>query len=54
LSLVCPRGHPLAARKTRRWVDLAGHPVITVRPGYGIRPLIDGTAAQRGRACWRW
>ena len=48
LSLVCPRGHPLAARKTLRWVDLAGHPVITVRPGYGIRPLIVGTAASAG------
>jgi DNA-binding transcriptional LysR family regulator len=29
-------------------VDLAGHPVITVRPGYGIRPLIDSTAARAG------
>ena len=27
---------------------LAGQPVITVRPGYGIRPLIDGTAASAG------
>jgi DNA-binding transcriptional LysR family regulator len=51
LSLVCARGHPLAASaKPVRWADLAGHPVITVRPGYGIRPLIDGTAAQAGVA----
>ena len=51
LSLVCARGHPLAASaKPVRWTDLAGHPVITVRPGYGIRPLIDGTAAQAGVA----
>lgn len=48
LSLVCTPDHPLAARKTLRWADLAGHPVITVRPGYGIRPLIDGTAASAG------
>ncbi len=48
LALVCLRGHPLAARRTLRWADLAGHPVITVRPGYGIRPLIDGAAAQAG------
>ena len=48
LSVVCQRKHPLAARRTVRWTDLAGHPVITVRPGYGIRPLIDGTAAQAG------
>jgi DNA-binding transcriptional LysR family regulator len=51
LSLVCARGHALAAsKKPVRWADLAGHPVITVRPGYGIRPLIDATAAQAGVA----
>lgn len=48
LALVCRRDHPLAARRQVRWVDLAGHPVITVRPGYGIRPLIDSTAARAG------
>ena len=49
LSLVCARGHPLAASaKPVRWSELAGQPLITVRPGYGIRPLIDGTAAQAG------
>ena len=48
LSLVCEPTHPLAGRKPLRWADLAGHPVITVRPGYGIRPLIDGAAAGAG------
>ena len=48
LALVCRRDHPLAARRQVRWVDLAGHPIITVRPGYGIRPLIDSTAARAG------
>ncbi len=48
LALVCRRDHALAARRQVRWVDLAGHPVITVRPGYGIRPLIDSTAARAG------
>lgn len=49
LSLVCTREHPLAAAKRAvRWADLGGHPLITVRPGYGIRPLIDGTAAGAG------
>ncbi|RYF38592.1 MAG: LysR family transcriptional regulator, partial [Comamonadaceae bacterium] len=48
LSLVCPGSHPLAQRKALKWADLAGHPVITVRPGYGIRPLIDGAAASAG------
>jgi DNA-binding transcriptional LysR family regulator len=50
LALVCRQDHPLAARRVLRWSDLAGHPVITVRPGYGIRPLIDGAAASAGVA----
>jgi DNA-binding transcriptional LysR family regulator len=48
LALVCRQDHPLAARRTLRWADLQGHPVITVRPGYGIRPLVDGAAARAG------
>jgi DNA-binding transcriptional LysR family regulator len=48
LSLVCMPDHPLAGKKAVRWTDLGGHPVITVRPGYGIRPLIDGTATGAG------
>ncbi|CAN5713028.1 LysR family transcriptional regulator [soil metagenome] len=50
LALVCRRDHPLAGARTVRWADLAGHPVITTRSGYGIRPLIDGTAAGAGVA----
>ena len=48
LSLVCAADHPLARLRQVRWAQLAGHPVITVRPGYGIRPLIDATAARAG------
>lgn len=48
LSLVCAPDHPLARVRSVRWADLAGHPVITVRPGYGIRPMIDATAAKAG------
>jgi DNA-binding transcriptional LysR family regulator len=48
LSLVCRPDHALAGKKAVRWTDLAGHPVITVRPGYGIRPMIDATAAGAG------
>ncbi|WP_240980538.1 LysR family transcriptional regulator [Ramlibacter agri] len=48
LALVCRRDHPLAALRSTRWADLQGHALITVRPGYGIRPLIDGAAAQAG------
>lgn len=48
LSVVCPAGHPLGRRKTVRWSELAPYGIITVRPGYGIRPLIDASAAQGG------
>jgi DNA-binding transcriptional LysR family regulator len=48
LALVCRKDHALARRRVVRWADLDGHPLITVRPGYGIRPLIDGAAAQAG------
>ena len=50
LALVCRIDHPLAKARVVRWSDLGGHPVITVRPGYGVRPLIDGTAADAGVA----
>lgn len=48
LAVVCPTGHALAARSRLRWADLKGQPVITVRPGYGVRPLIDASAARAG------
>jgi len=50
LALVCRDDHPLAKARVVRWTDLGGHPIITVRPGYGVRPLIDGTAADAGVA----
>lgn len=50
LAVVCRDDHPLAKARVVRWSDLGGHPVITVRPGYGVRPLIDGTAAEAGVA----
>lgn len=46
LSIVCPQDHPLARHRTVKWSDLGEHGVITVRPGYGIRPLIDASAAR--------
>jgi DNA-binding transcriptional LysR family regulator len=49
LSLVCEAGHALARNKRSvRWAELGGHPLITMRPGYGVRPLVDGTAASAG------
>lgn len=48
LALVCPAGHALAARQRPRWADLKDLPLITVRPGYGVRPLIDASAARAG------
>ncbi|MBO9649368.1 MAG: LysR family transcriptional regulator [Variovorax sp.] len=48
LALVCRKDDPLAARARIRWANLEGVPVITVRPGYGIRQMIDGAAAQAG------
>lgn len=48
LAVVVPRGHPLAAQRQVRWAQMGSHAVITVRPGYGIRPLIDATAARAG------
>ena len=48
LALVCRPDHPLARRRTLAWSDLRGQPIVTVRPGYGIRPMIDGAAAQAG------
>ena len=50
LSVVCRPEHPLARQKTVRWSDLEGHHVITVRPGYGIRPMIEAAASQAGIA----
>jgi DNA-binding transcriptional LysR family regulator len=48
LALVCRTDHPLARQASVRWAALAGQPVITVRPGYGIRPLVDAAAARAG------
>jgi len=50
LAFVCRRDHPLAGRRSIRWTDLAGHPVITSRGGYGVRQTVDVTAARAGVA----
>lgn len=48
LAVVCHPAHPLALAPKVRWADLAEHPVITGRPGYGVRHLIDLSAARAG------
>lgn len=48
LCLVCDDTHPLAGRRHVRWAELAGVPLIAVRPGYGVRRMIDAAAAKMG------
>ncbi|MBN9410482.1 MAG: LysR family transcriptional regulator [Burkholderiales bacterium] len=48
LSVICRADHPMASRKTVPWQALDGLPVIAVRPGYGVRALIDQSAARAG------
>lgn len=48
LCIVCTADHPLAHRRRVRWADLAGVPLIAVRPGYGVRRTLDAVAAQAG------
>jgi len=53
LSLVCPRNHPLAQRRSVRWRDLEGLPVTTVRPGLR-HPAVDRAVGRtRRRAAQR-
>jgi DNA-binding transcriptional LysR family regulator len=48
LAVVCSPEHPLGRLAKVRWADLAGHPVIAGRPGYGVRRLVDLSAAKAG------
>ena len=48
VSIICHENDPLASKKLVRWTDIDGLPIITVRPGYGIRSLIAQSAAQAG------
>jgi DNA-binding transcriptional LysR family regulator len=43
LILVCPRRHPLAKRRTTRWKDLEGHPLICLDRHSSLRQLVDRT-----------
>ncbi|MBN9425889.1 MAG: LysR family transcriptional regulator [Burkholderiales bacterium] len=48
LCAVLPVDHPLARAGRLRWAELREHPVIAVKPGYGIRPLIDQVQGKTG------
>jgi len=41
LILLVPDGHPLASRATVRASELAGHDLITLAAGYGVRTITD-------------
>lgn len=48
LAAVAPAGPRFAADKPFTWKQLAAWPVITVRPGYGVRRRIDAAAREAG------
>ncbi len=48
LRLIVPHGHMLAGKKTFRWSDLAGEPVVAFEAGSAVRRLIDDLAAANG------
>lgn len=48
LSVICRTDDSMAARASVRWKELDGLPIIAVRPGYGVRSLIDQSAARAG------
>lgn len=48
LSVICRTDHPMARRASVRWKELDGLPLVGVRHGYGVRSLIDQSAARAG------
>ncbi len=47
LVAAVPRGHPLATRRHLRLRDLAGHPIVCMPPGTGLRTVFDQACAAR-------
>ncbi|MEQ8769393.1 MAG: LysR substrate-binding domain-containing protein [Phycisphaerales bacterium] len=48
LLLIAPEGHALAGRKSFRWADLAGEPVVGFEAGSAVRGVIDEAAGAHG------
>ena len=46
LMLVCPVGHPLAAQREVKWQTLREEPLVLMRPGSGLRALVDKAFAR--------
>lgn len=50
LRLIVPRGHALEGRKSFRWRDLDGEPVVAFEAGSAVRGIIDAAAGSHGVA----
>jgi len=47
LMLVCPVGHPMATLREVGWPSLRDQPLILMRPGSGLRSLVDKAFGRR-------
>ncbi|MBL4591917.1 MAG: LysR family transcriptional regulator [Phycisphaerales bacterium] len=48
LLMIVPGGHRLDGRKTFRWADLEGDPVIAFEAGSAVRGILDAAAGAHG------
>ena len=48
LVVAAPAQVALSAGRTVSWKQLSAHPVVTVKPGYGVRRRVDEAAAAAG------
>lgn len=48
LRLIVPPGHGLAGKRSFRWSDLVGQPVVAFEAGSAVRELIDAAALAAG------
>lgn len=48
LRLITPAGHALGGKKSFRWSDLAGEPVVGFEAGSAVRDVIDAAAGAHG------
>jgi DNA-binding transcriptional LysR family regulator len=48
ITLICGERHPLGARRTVSWRELAEHPLIVLGAGSPLRTLVDRALAEAG------